>query len=98
MGGYQKGGCSTFYAEQIQRTTQEPGSPVRTMSIYAEREATLTEDLSAIESRYLRAIVVEFNSGWPEDYWIARLTKGQAADLRNALDRALRATDGDDLR
>lgn len=92
---YSKGGLSTFFAEVIERHPQEPGRTVRSMTVYAEREVTMTEDLSAISDRRLRCIVVEFNSGWPDSYWVARLSRNQATRLRNSLDAALRKTDGD---
>lgn len=81
-----RGGLSTFYADEIGRVDGKCG----THAVYAVREVTMTEDLMNIEKRRLRNITLRMS--WDREY---ELSREDANRLRSLLDRALLATAGD---
>ena len=82
------GGRSLHFSESIASQFIPYGAG--NWAVYAEREATLTEDLSKVEDRYLRYIRVIWNNGGLD------LSRDHATWLRDALTAALEATVGDE--
>ena len=79
-----------FFAESV---TSRRVIGVGAVEVMAVREATLTFDLSAVESRYLRSIRVRIGRDIAED-----LSRETAVALRDCLDAVLEVTKRDVLR
>lgn len=88
-GGYQKGGRSLFFAQQIGRG----GKVSSTFEVLVEREVTLDEQLGNIESRVLRAITLLIHPGF-DDVRVVRMEREDARKLRDLLDKAVQESRG----
>ena len=86
-----QGGLSTAYAEPIKRHRNPIG---QAFDLYISREATLTPDLSALSSRYLRGVVLVIREGFGDELQLT-LDRRDVAALRDALDEALKQIEHD---
>ena len=83
-------GLSASYSQKIAKV---PNGFVD-ITVRVSREATLTEDMASVESRYLHGILLVQKEGYSDSVtW--DLTREAVIELRAALELALRATEDD---
>lgn len=84
------GGLSTVYSQKI----AEVRNSFVPITVRVSREATLTEDMKSVESRYLHGILLVRREGY-SDAVTWELNREEVVQLRDALTAALLATEDD---
>ena len=85
-----RGGRSTAFAQNIARNRSAGNAA--SFDLYIQREATLDERLSTVETRSVRSLVLVLKPGYDGEQEI-RISRGMAAALCAGLEKALRETD-----
>lgn len=91
----QRSGKTTRYSQPIARNRSS--SSADTFDLYIDRQATLSEDLSEVQERHVRALALVIKPGYGDEQQV-EISRGMAAALCAALEKALRETDGEDWR